>query len=32
MDIRPEVKSILRDLTDIFSAKNFTNEYLEITL
>jgi len=32
MDIRPEVKSILRDLTDIFSSKNFTTEYLEITL
>lgn len=32
MDIRPEVKSILKDLTDIFSSKNFTTEYLEITL
>ena len=32
MDIRPEVKNILRELTDIFSDKNLTTEYLGINL
>ena len=32
MDIRPEAKNILRNLTDIFSEKNLTTEYLEISL
>ena len=32
VDIRPQIKSILRDLTDIFSTKNLTYEYLEFNL
>ncbi len=32
MDIRPEVKNILRELTDTFSDKNLTTEYLGINL
>jgi len=32
MDVRPEAKNILRNLTDIFSQKNFNNEYLGIIL
>jgi len=32
MDVRPEAKNVLRNLTDIFSEKNFNNEYLGIIL
>jgi hypothetical protein len=32
MDVRPDAKNILRNLTDIFSQKNFNNEYLGIIL
>lgn len=32
MDIRPDAKTILKNLTDIFSEKNFNNEYLGIIL
>jgi hypothetical protein len=32
LDIRPQVKSILRDLTDIFSGKKFNTTYLNYQL
>ena len=32
VDIRPHIKTLLSDLTDIFSSKNLTHEYLEIPL
>jgi len=32
VDIRPHIKSLLSDLTDIFSSKNLTPDYLGITL
>jgi hypothetical protein len=31
VDIRPHIKTILSDLTDIFSSKNLTHEYAGIT-
>lgn len=32
LDIRPRVKSILKDLTDIFSGQNLTYEYMDYNL
>lgn len=32
VDIRPQIKTILRDLTDIFSTKKLTYEYLGLPL
>lgn len=32
LDIRPESKSVLSELTDIFSGENFTKKYLEYSL
>ena len=32
LDVRPSIKNILRELTDIFSAKNLTYEYAGISL
>jgi len=32
VDIRPHIKTLLFDLTDIFSSKNLTYDYLEIPL
>ena len=32
VDIRQQVKSVLRDLTDIFSAENFTTNYMNYSL
>ena len=32
VDIRPHIKSLLFDLTDIFSSKKLTYEYLDIPL
>jgi hypothetical protein len=32
VDIRPHIKSLLSDLTDIFSAKKLTYQYLDIPL
>jgi archaellum component FlaG (FlaF/FlaG flagellin family) len=32
VDIRQQVKTVLKDLTDIFSAENFTTEYMNYSL
>lgn len=32
VDVRPRLKNILRNLTDIFSGENFSTQYLEYTL
>lgn len=32
VDIRPEIKNILKNLTDIFSQKNISREYMNYTL
>ena len=32
VDIRQQVKSVLKDLTDIFSAENFTTNYMNYSL
>lgn len=32
LDVRPQVKTILRDLTDIFSRKNLDRTYMEYSL
>jgi len=32
VDIRQQVKSVLKDLTDIFSAKYFETNYLDYSL
>jgi hypothetical protein len=32
LDVRPSIKNILRDLTDIFSAKNLSYNYLNYSL
>ena len=32
VDVRPHLKNLLMNLTDIFSSKNLTYEYLDITL
>jgi hypothetical protein len=32
LDMRPVVKNVLNDLTDIFSAKNFSKNYMNYTL
>ena len=32
VDVRPHLKNLLMNLTDIFSSKNLTKKYLEVTL
>ncbi len=32
VDVRPHLKNLLMELTDIFSSKNLTKKYLDITL
>ena len=32
LDVRPSIKNVLRELTDIFSAKNLSYEYLNYSL
>lgn len=32
VDVRPHLKNLLMELTDIFSSKNLTKKYLEVTL
>ena len=32
LDVRPSIKNVLRELTDIFSAKNLSCEYLNYSL
>ena len=32
VDVRPQLKKLLKDLTDIFSGENFTTKYLEHSL
>lgn len=32
VDIRPHIKTLLSNLTDIFSSKNLTYQYLDVTL
>jgi hypothetical protein len=32
VDIRPHIKTLLSDLTDIFSSKNLTYQYIDVTL
>ena len=32
VDIRPQIKTMLRELTDIFSSENFTTKYMDYSL
>jgi hypothetical protein len=32
VDVRPHLKNLLMDLTDIFSSKNLTKKYMDVTL
>jgi hypothetical protein len=32
VDVRPHLKNLLMNLTDIFSSKNLTKKYLDVTL
>jgi hypothetical protein len=32
VDVRPEIKAVLKELTDIFSSENLTTQYLNISL